>query len=532
MEGDTENQRWMEQLRKAVGSGNRVDLAPGVADYESDPPYSEEGLSARRLPADAIRKLLLEPGLTVDPQGLRIRGALVTGILDFDHSTLPCRLVFTHCRFDNAPSFRQAAVPSLVLTHVALPGLSLDSAHVAGNVEMSRLRSTGEVRAFGVHIGGQLVLAEAKLTNPDGNALNLDGASITADAFLSNLEAAGQVWALGLHVGGQLVLAEAKLTNPNGNALNLDGADITAGAYLNNLDAVGQVRAPGAHIGGQLVLKEAKLTSSDGDALNLSWAILDHLVLSEIFTAEGGMDLSFTSIRVLSVGKARPDNGLPPLSGAQGWTLGSVHGFLRTDRKSARAWLDTIDTRPRVGGRREFASQPWKEMAKIYDQIGQPEDARWLRFWAARRTTRVAPWTSKLIRWPYAGLVGYGYYPAIVIGWLAVLWVTALVLCSLNTSAFTPTLPGASTVTITNSTTQPEKVSATGATPRPAGYPAFDARLFAVDTALPAAATGQSNAWRITENTWMQGIFAAIKGFSWLLTVLLLAGITGILRKD
>ena len=99
-----------------------TDLDPGVAEDEADPPDAGEGVSASRLPAADIRALLLEPGLRVDPRGLQIRGAFVTGTLDLDHAKLPCRLVFTHCRFENAPSFEEAILLDLVLADVALPG--------------------------------------------------------------------------------------------------------------------------------------------------------------------------------------------------------------------------------------------------------------------------------------------------------------------------------------------------------------------------------------------------------------------------
>jgi uncharacterized protein YjbI with pentapeptide repeats len=714
---------WIRRLRKAAGSGEPVDLAPDFPEDESDPPDAGEGVSARELPAEDIRALLLEPDLVIDPRGLRVRGALVTGILDLDNAKLPCRLVFTHCRFENAPSFEQAILPGLVLEAVALPGLSLHSARLTGGANLTGLRSTGEVMAENIHIGGRLDLTGAKLDNPGGIALNLNGADIAGNTFLGglestgevratgahvdgsllltgaklknpgwyalaldgaeisrgaqlshleavggvraldvhigggldltearlnsmylgalnldradvagnlileNLEAVGEVRALGAHIGGRLDLTMARLTSPEETALNLDGADVTGGVVLDNLVADGEVRAVGAHIGvklsmfaarlnskprpalnlagidikgnafmvilqahgdvmanrahidgqlhmggaklnapdgcalclsgaeitgnvvlaeleaaghveasfshvaGALDLRRAKLDNPGGNALDLSAATLGILVLDDAFTAEGRTDLSHASIHVLSVGREKPAHGLPPLSGAQGWTLGTVLGFLRTDRKSARAWLDTIDTVPRTGGRKEFAAQPWKEIAKIYDQIGQPEDARRLRFWAARRTTRVAPWTSKLVRWPYATLVGYGYYPLIVLGWLAALWLTVLVMCCLHAQAFTPTDSRASTVTVTTNN-RSDEVRVTGATAPPPNYPRFDAGLFAVDTAIPAAETGQANAWRVTENTWLPSVFAAVKGFAWLLTALLLAGITGILRKD
>ena len=523
---------WTEQLHRAAVSGAVLDLAPDAAEDESDPPDAGDGFFTRQIPAEDIRAVLLEPGLRVDPRGLQIRGAFVAGTLDVDHAKLPCRLVFVHCRFENHPSFEQTILPDLVLEDVALPGLSLRSARLTGDCILTGLRSSEAVDARNIVIGGRLDLTGAELINPEGGALILDGADIAGEACLKGLVATGEVRAHGARIGGQLGLQGAKLSNPEGKALHLDQADVTGGAFLNDLLAAGEVRAPGAHISGPLGLQGAKLSNPDGKALNLSGATLDALTLDDALTVKGRTDLSFVSIRILSVGGKRPATGLPPLSSAHGWTLGTVHGFLRTDCKSARVWLDTINTQPATGGRKEFSSQPWKEIAKIYDQIGQTEDARRFRFWAAQRTTRVAPWTSKLVRWPYAVSVRYGYYPLFAFGWLAAFWVTALILISFNASAFTPTDFHFATTSITVSN-RTEAVRVTGATnPPPDNYPPFSAGLYAVDTAIPAASTGQSDAWRITGNNWLPRVFAVIKGLAWVFTALLLAGVTGILRKD
>lgn len=409
--------------------------------------------------------------------------------------------------------------------------LTLDGAQISRGAFLEGLEVIGEVRALRADIGGQLILTEARLNNQGGDALTLDGVQINGDAFLTGMEASGATRMHGAYVTGILMLVGAKLANPEGNALTLDKAEITGGAFLSGLKATGEVRTFGALINGQLDLARVNLTNPGREALNLSTATLDTVTMDDSSSIDGRINLSFVTIRVLAVGEKKPPEGLPVLSSAHGWKVGAVHGFLRTDRDTARDWLDTVDALPRRASRKEFEAQPWKELAKVYDQIGQPEDGRRLRFWAAQRTTRVVPWTSKLVRWPYAGLVGYGYYPATIFFWLLGLWVSAFILCSLNAQAFTPTDFRASTITVVNGN-QSEEVPATGATPTPSNYPSFSAGLFAMDTALPAAATGQAAAWRITGNAWLPGLFAIFKGFAWALTALLLAGITGLLRKD
>lgn len=83
---------WLERLREAAAAGEGVDLALELADDEADTPESNNGSSARQLPAEDIRAVLLEPILVVDPRGLRIRGASVCGTLDLDHCPGPTQL--------------------------------------------------------------------------------------------------------------------------------------------------------------------------------------------------------------------------------------------------------------------------------------------------------------------------------------------------------------------------------------------------------------------------------------------------------
>ncbi|GGC84990.1 hypothetical protein GCM10011512_09810 [Tersicoccus solisilvae] len=71
------------------------------------------------------------------------------------------------------------------------------------------------------------------------------------DALLAGLTATGQVRAPGAHIGGQLYLREVALSNPDGDALNLDRIQVDGGAFGAALTATGQVRAVGAHIGGR-----------------------------------------------------------------------------------------------------------------------------------------------------------------------------------------------------------------------------------------------------------------------------------------
>jgi hypothetical protein len=65
--------------------------------------------------------------------------------------------------------------------------------------------------------------------------------------------AKGEVNLGGAHIGGQLSLGGAQLTNPGGRALYADGLTVDQSMFCREgFTADGEVRLPGAHIGGPL----------------------------------------------------------------------------------------------------------------------------------------------------------------------------------------------------------------------------------------------------------------------------------------
>lgn len=160
------------------------------------------------------------------------------------------------------------------------------------------------------------------------------------------------------------------------------------------------------------------------------------------------------------------------------------------DRDVAKAWLKAVT---------EFAVQPWHELAGVYDRHGRPSDAKWLRFQAARATTRHSPWYVKAVRILYGLFAGYGYYPLLAAGWLAL-------------AAF---LAGVLTLTFATS-------NASG----------FDPGLYAAAIVIPPAAAIVPSAWTITAPLCVSWALIALRAFGWLMTAILLAGLTGLLKKN
>jgi hypothetical protein len=420
------------------------------------------------------------------------------------------------------------------LTNKGGIALKLDRAEIKGDVLLNPVTVTGAVHAVGATITGVLNLQGASLTNPGGTALEVGRAEIEGHALLNRVVVTGAIRAADATIGSQLVLEDATLINPGGEALDLTLAQIKNGAQLSPAKVTGELRAAAATIGGQLDLEGATLTNEGGDALVLQSARLSDLWLMPS-AVKGTIRLDGAQIAVL-ITPARK-NEMKVLTGnelyASGWRLGDVRGRIREDPRAAADWLGRDSTA------KEFVAQPWHELANVYERNGQPADARRMRSKAAWGVTHKSPWWSKLIRWIYGLLTGHGYYPLIAAVWLTVAIGASWLIVETQADVFTPTAANQKVAWKSPPTAGQSAAPITGATPcnelqdrssclRPL--------LYAFDNALPGTlATGQAAQWTANGargvDTLVLVALGALKIFSWILVVLLIAGVTGLLRK-
>ncbi len=255
--------------------------------------------------AELIRELVLgRSGDRLDPLGVRLHGARITGTLDLTHVPAVVGLELRGCYFERAVLLTGARLPWLTLSASHLSALDGDGLRVEGDVLLSEgFTATGRgdegaVRLLGAHISGQLNLNGARLTNETGPAFIGDGLHVYGDVFGGGFVATGHgelsaVRLPGAHIKGQLNLNRAELANQAGPALIGDGLQVDGGLVLaEGFTATGHcergaVRLPGAHIGGQLNLDHAQLINNAGPAL-----IGDHIqvnggVFLDRFTATG-----------------------------------------------------------------------------------------------------------------------------------------------------------------------------------------------------------------------------------------------------
>ena len=335
--------------------------------------------------------------------------------------------------------------------------------------------------------------------NPDPHGLRLSGANILGQLDLEyatvacRLDFARCRFTTALLMEG-LNCPRLTLTGSHTPALDLDGAQITGTVFLDEgFTAEGGVRALGATIGGQLSLSGAKLTNPNGMALALDGAqITGDAFLDDGFTAEGRASLSYVKVTGALVGQRTPPGSLV----AVGWQLGNIHGPLNVPA-TAISWLDTVPPD-------QFSVQPWHQVAAVYERQGRPSEAKRLRYAADRRVTTLSPWPSKLTRTLYRLVAGSGYYPLVAGAWL----IGAALLAGTLTCWF-------GSVQVTT----------------PSGPEVLNPWLYGAAVALPPVATFIPGTTYLDGPGWLSWALIALKTLGWLETAILLAGLTGLLKK-
>ena len=289
-------------------------------------------------------------------RGLRLRGALITDMLDLMCATLAHPLWLDECYFEKPVALTSVDAKTISLEGSCVPRVDaawLTTVESSGYLNFERLRASGTVNVACAHIGGYLSLSGAELRadvdRRHGVALKADGlavdGSVYAQATKDNrrFTAKGQVNLVGAHIGGDLDLTGANLTatkadEDNGIALMAHGLIVDGSVYAQatkdnrRFTAKGQVNLVGAHIGGLLNLSGASLTAAraedDGGAVAL---LADRLAVKGSGYMRAAKDKPFTVNGHVSLLGAHIGGQLD-LSGAK-VSSGALQGYhLRVDQ--------------------------------------------------------------------------------------------------------------------------------------------------------------------------------------------------------
>ncbi|HUA47876.1 MAG TPA: hypothetical protein VMA77_21745, partial [Solirubrobacteraceae bacterium] len=283
------------------------------------PPAVHNGRARRSLLSTrrpATHPAEAESSITVDPQGIQIRGARIYGELNLDGlpSDTKIGLRLTKCLLEHPVTLCDGGLPWLELDTCVLPAIVADRAQI-GMMTVTGCRFVGacpreRLSLNRAHVAGDLLLDRTCVLAlpPSGAApgqatIDLQGVKIDGRLSLEKtivgchptrsfrpaltpgevpsdigVDAAGAAVCLsGATVAGPLVFRGASLNSASGPALLADHLTVTGDAFLDtsgdrHFSATGAGKGGavcliGATIAGQLSLEGARLTNTTGPAL-------------------------------------------------------------------------------------------------------------------------------------------------------------------------------------------------------------------------------------------------------------------------
>ena len=244
-----------------------------------------DGGTRRRVDAALLRRCCHELRDRIDPRGIWLQNAAITGSLDLAGLEVTFPLRFEGCHF-GAPLLAEGArLYGLVLTGCAdLPGLLANGVRVQRDLDLSRTRVTGALRTSAStskrsaiwlcesEIGGRLLCVDTVIDGRGERSIQADRMHVTGNVrLLHQFTARGEVRLIGARIGGSLDLTGACIESfGTGLALDLGEAVIEASVFLiddptgRRPHIRGRIDMGQARVGGQFLIRNATLEAPSG----------------------------------------------------------------------------------------------------------------------------------------------------------------------------------------------------------------------------------------------------------------------------
>jgi hypothetical protein len=526
------------KLMRAAPSGNLIVCGPNLNDEDpnNDPSKADkEWGQEREIRAKVIRWLCVEEKAKheVDPKGILVYGAKITGKIDLSFVIVPFPLLLAHCRLMEDADLFHAQLPVLNLSGSWVGAISADGLAVEGDVFLrDGFHAEGEVRLLGAEIGGLLDCQRGTFVNPSGCALSADGINVHGAVFLrKGFHAEGEVRLVGAQIGLYLECDRGTFINPSGMALSADRIDVQGEVFLRvGFRAEGEVRLLGAEVGGNLDCTDSTFTKLVAHTAtvrgNFWWRSLKDAAAAKL------------DLRNASVGSIGDDEKSWPAKGnllLDGFVYGRISGG-PTDAENRLRWLARQDP---------FTPQSYRQLAKVLREAGDDQGARIVlhEMELVRRQQRDRGPFVRIWGWLLRWTIGYGYYPLRAFEWL-------LVLAILGTELFWfGSLAG---VMVPTEKEAYQTYRCEGKPPP--HYEDFSPFIYSVENSLPLVKLGQADKWQPDPHpevavackqksetglghqcAWTVFLLWFVRSqisAGWLLATLFLAGVTGIVRKE
>jgi hypothetical protein len=422
--------------------------------------------------------------------------------------------------------------------------LQAEGIKVSADMLLRQLHTTsGAVMLSGAVISGTLSCSGARLggANYDRYALVADDIKVGRGVFLPQVyTTSGAVTLAAADITGRFSCSAATLdgTDHDGNALIADNMKATGAVLINEgFTAAGTVSLESAQLGGRVVLVPGDPVSAKGVSFSLSAAGAQ--VAGALEWRPAGPVCGLVNLEGACVGELKDDwsakranaNGYWPARGQlrlDGFAYGRFSGKRPPTVAQRLDWIRSQYPSPAAGSTADFATQPYQQLAAVYRQAGQDTQARTVA--TARRAdlrtyvplnpyrrfgNRFLDWTIK-----------YGYQTWRAGVGLAAVFVIFVIFSFLaqQNHLMEPVgdteglhyLPSAARCT--------------------SSYPCFYPVGYAIDTVIPLINVHEAAYWGPDGHTllgqvWVAGTWVAT-ALGWALATLLVAGYTGLVRRD
>lgn len=346
-------------------------------DASNNPQFSETGDAAagvapwgtnREVRAEVIRWLCVNKAAKelVDPRGLQLLGARVTGTLDLRQVEIPFPVSLAQCRLTATAYFIGCTLPRLELNGSWTRSIEADGSSIKRSFYLR-----------GARVEGSLSLNLAQI----GATLTCEDATVTGQSDVA-------IWADGIKVGGDVLL-------------RADSKPFRAQAA---------VRFVGAEITGDLDCRGGEFLHSGDECLLLERARVEgSLSFGAGTKLEGVLNLA----NAFAAGFEDETTCWPKSGGLKldGFTYTSI---APRQMQSRLGWLklDTSD-----------ATQPYRQLAKVMQDSGDSKHAVCVLIQMERKIS-----AREKLRFLKA-VIGYGYRPGNAVWLLIALWLIGCFFC-------------------------------------------------------------------------------------------------------
>jgi len=501
------------------------------AQNEDNPEFGEEWGIERHVRADFIRWLCVDRTVAplIDPRGIQIRAARITGRLDLSYASIKFPLFLRRCRIDEEMKLAYARIAYVEIPASYCAGIDGDGLTVDGDLLLTDgFHSKAKVSLSGARIGQDLDCSGGEFRTTCDKALIADNAKITGNVYLiDGFRAFGEVTMLAAEIGGSLYCDRTRLSNPGDNALSADGLSVAGDIILSSGFFEGNVRLIGASVDGNLECEAAKFVAGsrlDAQQANIAgtfvWTGVSNIGATE--TASLSLDLGQAS-----VGRFEDDIESWPRKG--GLVLnGLEYGRIAngpTDAKARLQWL------AKQGG--SLRPQPYQHLVKIMREIGDDAGAKQvlISFEDEHRKQETNVF-RRLWRGVLKYTIAYGYRPYYALGWAVLVVLIGACLFGRGRSAGI----------VAPSDKDAYQFFTDNAHLAPIYYPRFSSPVYSLDAFLPIINLGLKDHWtpnanlgvRVLGHTggwWLRDYLWVHIILGWVLTTLFVAGISGVVSR-